>query len=259
MRLLILLLVLVLPSLSSAAPQGTEQRITTRDQVTVPVFVRWQENAKATLVLFSGGAGGYGKIGEEGWPTSGNFLIRTTPHWAAHPFNLVMVGRPSDGIDLGNGAIRSGSQHVADNLAVLRALRHQSPLPIWLVGTSMGTISAASTAIHDKEGLVAGLVLTSSITGRQIPGAVPGLDLSAIRIPTLIFHHENDACKHCQADEARTLGKGLSQAPIQKTLIVGGGANPTGSPCGPFHYHGYIGMEKEAVDRIAEWILSPAN
>ena len=253
------MLVLALPSLSSAAPQGTEQRIATREQVTVPVFVRWQENAKATLVLFSGGAGGYGKIGDEGWPTSGNFLIRSAPYWAAHPFNLVMVGRPSDGIDLGNGAIRSGSQHVADNLAVLRTLRQQSSLPVWLVGTSMGTISAATTSLNDSEGLVAGLVLTSSITSRQVPGAVPSLDLSAIRVPTLIFHHKNDACKHCLANEARTLEKEFTQALIRKTLIVGGGSNPTGSPCGPFHYHGYIGMEKEAVDLMAEWILNATN
>lgn len=88
-----------------------------------------------------------------------------------------MVGRATDGIDLANGAVRIGEKHAADNVAIFSAIKQQSPLPIWVVGTSMGTISAAAAAIQDNEKLIAGVVLTSSIVAYKIAGAVPRQDL----------------------------------------------------------------------------------
>ncbi|MEI7429947.1 MAG: alpha/beta hydrolase, partial [Betaproteobacteria bacterium] len=238
---------------------GEEQRIDTREGVSVPIFTYWQSDAVATVVLFSGGGGGYGRIDNEGWPSSGNFLIRTGRHWASHPFNIVMVGLPTDAIDLALGGIRTGARHAADNLAIFKAIKLKSTLPIWLVGTSMGTISATAAAIQDSENLVAGIVLTSSITGYRIDGAVPKQDLEHIRVPTLVFHHQDDACKFCQAHEAKDIAGQLKNAPIKKTMIVTGGSGATGNTCGAFHYHGYIGMENEAVDMIAAWILKPTE
>ena len=238
---------------------GEVQRIATRENVSVPIYAYWRNDAVATLVLFSGGAGGYGRIGEDGWPMSGNFLIRTGKYWASHPFNIVMVGRPSDGIDLALGGVRIGEQHATDNVAIFKVIKRKSTLPVWLVGTSMGTISAAAAAIRDDASLVAGLVLTSSITGYKIDGAVPKQDLKKIRVPTLVFHHEDDACRFCLAYEARNIAGQLENAPIKKTLIVRGGSEIRGNPCEAFHYHGYVGMEKEAVDIIARWILRPTE
>ena len=34
-------------------------------------------------------------------------------------------------------------------------------------------------------------------------------------------------------------------------------AATTGPVCEPMHYHGYIGMEAEAVKMISDWIKSP--
>ena len=52
---------------------------------------------------------------------------------------------------------------------------------------------------------------------------------------------------------------GLSNAPIKKLMVVNGGANPTGDECAGQHWHGFIGMESEAISHIAEWIKAPAN
>ena len=41
--------------------------------------------------------------------------------------------------------------------------------------------------------------------------------------------------------------------------MVDGGANPYGNPCEVHHWHGFIGMEKEAVDMISAWIKRPAS
>jgi pimeloyl-ACP methyl ester carboxylesterase len=241
-------------------PRGV-QRIPTRADVSVPVYTLWRDDAVATVVLFSGGAGGYGQIGEDGWPSGGNFLIRTGQHWATFPFNLVMVGRPSDGIDLALGGVRAGEQHAADNRAIFKAIKLKSPLPLWVVGTSMGTISATAAAIDDSEAsehLVAGLVLTSSITAYKAPGAVPTQAIEKIRVPTLVLHHENDACKVCRPHEAKDIAGKLKNAPISKTILVNGGSGASGNPCEPLHYHGFIGMQDEAVDLIAAWIINPS-
>ena len=241
---------------------GEVQRVATREGVSVPIYTLWRKGAVATVVLYSGGGGGYGRIGEDGWPSSGNFLIRTGKHWATHPFNLVMVGRPTDGIDLSFGGVRAGEQHAADNSAIFKTIKQKSALPIWLVGTSMGTISATAAAIRDsesRENLVAGVVLTSSITAYKIPGAVPKQRLEKIRVPTLVLHHEEDACQICQAHEAKQIANELKNAPIKKTILVNGGTGATGNPCEAMHYHGFIGMENGTVDLIAAWIIHPTE
>lgn len=229
-------------------------QVETRPNVRVPIFEVWNSGAIATLVLFSGGAGGYGKLDPDGWPGSKNFLIRTGKLWAAYPFNIVMVGRPTDGIDLKDGSVRIGEQHTADNISVFKAIKGKSRLPIWLVGTSMGTISAASAAIQDSEHLIAGIVLTSSVTAYKIKGAVPRQDLAKIRVPVLVVHHARDACKVCAPHEAKNIVGALSHAPLKELIFVEAGGGESGDPCEPMHFHGFIGAEAQAVALIAKWI-----
>jgi hypothetical protein len=136
-------------------------------------------------------------------------------------------------------------------------LKRDAGLPIWLVGTSRGSISAAAAAIAFGNEELAGMVLTSSVTSIQKPGAVPYQALETIRIPVLILHHERDACSVCSPQEVARITRGLKNATVKKEVFVNGGGGPTGDPCEAFHWHGFIGMEKEAVDIVAEWIKSP--
>ena len=230
------------------------KQIETRPGVRVPVFEVWQPKAVANVVLFSGGGGGYGQIGEDGWPLSRNFLIRTGKDWAAHAFNLVMVGRPSDEIDLQDGINRIRDEHQADNLAIFKTIRQKNNLPIWVVGTSMGTISAAAAAIRDQEHMLAGVVLTSSITSYRVNGAVPKQDLDKIIVPVLVLHHAKDACAFCKPQEAPQIISRLSKAKRKELVLFEAGEGASGNPCEALHFHGYIGAEKQAVDLIAAWI-----
>ncbi len=170
-----------------------------------------------------------------------------------------MVGRPSDGIDLAAGWVRTGDLHGKDNVAIFKALKQRSPVPLWIIGTSMGTISAVAAAIRDADGLVAGVVLTSTILAYKVPGAVPTQDLAKIRVPVLLFHHEHDACWACRAHELRFASDKLTNAPVVKTILVSGGEGAAGTPCEPDHHHGFVGMREDAVDRIAAWILAPGR
>ena len=242
---------------AQASAAGEVLWVATRPNVRVPLFAVWNPQATATIVLFSGGAGGYGKRNPDGWPGGQNFLIRTGKLWASYPFNVVMVGRPTDGIDLHDDMVRIGDLHAADNVAVFTAVKAKSALPLWVVGTSMGTISAAAAAIRDTSGQVAGVVLTSSVTGYKKPGAVTRQDLGKIRVPTLVVHHARDGCRLCTPYEAKTIPAALTHAPVKVFLLVTEGGGESGDVCEALHFHGYIGAEASVVDQIAHWVQNP--
>jgi hypothetical protein len=78
-------------------------------------------------------------------------------------------------------------------------------------------------------------------------------------VPVLVYHHEKDECDSTRPQEATLIVKNLESAPERKLVLASGGANPSGDPCGAFHWHGFVGMERQAVDKIAAFIRVPAN
>jgi pimeloyl-ACP methyl ester carboxylesterase len=202
--------------------------------------------------------GGEGAIGYKGGvPTSRNFLVRSRDLFADAGFNVAVVGKPSDHDDL-DLAFRAGAAHVEDLRLIAERLKSQLGKPVWLVGTSRGTVSAAAAAALLDPSTDAGIVLTSSVTYSKSAPAVPTLALQDIRVPVLVMHHKRDACKTCDPREAHLITERLTGAPVKKLLLVDGGGGASGDPCEPLHYHGYIGMEKEAVDAIAAFVRNPA-
>ena len=158
---------------------------------------------------------------EDGRATGGNFLVRSAPYFIARGYNVAIFGRPSD-MELG-WTERTGAAHMTDIAKVLEFMKRQSDLPVWVVGTSRGTVSATAMAVHVKDPAIAGLVLTSSIVRRSTPGAVPTQNLQAIELPVLVYHHARDGCKHCQASDTPAILQGLTRAPVKKLMVVDGG------------------------------------
>lgn len=251
-----LIAVLLLMIGFAAHAEGLLFKVPTRPDIKTTLFWESVDGAKATVFLFPGGGGGFGKI-VDGKPTSNNFLVRSVPYFLASGFNVAIFGRPSDSEDL-DYADRISDTHLLDVRAVLDYVKKQSSAPVWIIGTSRGTVSATAMAINVQDTAIAGLVLTSSVVNYKKTGAVPKQDLSAIKMPTLVLHHRKDACIHCQPHEVPAILHGLKNAPIKKLVLVDGGSNPTGDVCAGQHWHGFIGMEKEAVDMISEWIKTPA-
>jgi hypothetical protein len=229
--------------------------IDTRPGVRVAYWLMEREGASATLVLLPGGSGSIGM--KEGVPTSANFLVRSRDLFAASGFNVAIVGRPSDKDDM-DPAFRSSASHVEDLRLVVERLRKDLGKPVWLVGTSRGTISAAAAAIALEPSSLAGVVLTSTITTGRRSGSVPDLALSKVRVPVLVVHHRLDACRSCDPREVGRVIDGLTHASVKKLVLLDGGGGASGDPCEALHYHGYIGMEKEAVDAIVGWIRNPS-
>jgi pimeloyl-ACP methyl ester carboxylesterase len=227
--------------------------IDTRPGVRVAYWLMERPDAKATVVLLPGGEGGIGMKG--GVPTSENFLVRSRDFFAAAGYNVAVVGKPSDRQDL-DIYFRSGADHAVDLRRVVEKLRKDFGKPVWLVGTSLGTISAATAAIAMGPDEIAGAVLTSSRTsGRAVN--VQNLALGEIRVPVLVVHHRDDACPSCDPREAPRIVAALKNSPVKKLLILTGGGGASGPPCEALHYHGYIGMEKEAVETITAWMKDP--
>jgi len=235
--------------------QATDRliQLASRSEVSISYWWMPQNGAAATVLLFSGGTGGMGF--RDGLPQSQNFLIRSRDEFAKAGFNVALMGNPRD-MPRMLPAFRQSPEHFNDVRSVVEDIRSRSDVPVWLVGTSQGTISAAAAGIA-LGAAIEGVVLTASLTGQQHGGSVSDLPLDQLRVPVLVHQHAKDSCKLTPPYLAERLMGKLTAARVKKYMLVDGGKNPTGDPCQALHYHGYIGMEAEAVAQIASWIQRP--
>jgi len=139
--------------------------------------------------------------------------------------------------------------------AVVTDLKARVPgAPVFLVGTSRGTVSAAAVGARLGDA-VAGVVLTSSMfrpAGPRSTEPGPGLsrfDFKSLKVPALIVHHREDTCGSTPYVEAHLLAK---RFPL---ISVKGGLPPQSSPCEALSAHGYLGKEPETIEAIVGWML----
>lgn len=222
---------------------------------------------KAAAILFTGGQGvaNIPDRPDPAWAQQGNFLVRSRELFRGHGLFVAVIDAPSDRKGEGGlGAFRIAPEHAADIAAVIADVRRRSAgVPVWLVGTSRGTISAANAAARLKPPQAAdGLVLTSTLTARA-PGKVPkpgvaetvhDLDLGAIRLPTLIVYHRDDACYRTPPSDVPALRQMLAAAPRIAVATIEGGEPPRSDACEALAAHGFLGREAHAVKTIADWI-----
>ena len=232
--------------------------IPTRPGVTQRFLLLTPEKPKAAVILLAGGDGGLG-ISQNGSirSLSNNFLVRSRQLFADRGMSVAVVDAPSDRQKMALKGFRQKPEHVADIKAVIAWFRDQNILPVWIVGSSMGTQSAAfiATELSVKQGGPDGLVLTSTILLDNKESAVPEMPLGKITMPVLVVHHEQDGCKHCPFSAIPGLMKKLASAPRKELVAFRGGEN-RGDPCNALAYHGFNGLESEVVGKIADWIYA---
>ena len=260
-RVLVLASVACLVVLTCVVEQtsGAEQvvDVPTRPGVTERVLVLTGEEPRATVVLLAGGHGGLqiSPDGKLGWG-GGNFLVRSRRLFADQGLMVAVVDAPSDRqADPFLNGFRQTREHVADVKAVIAWLRQKTAAPVWLVGTSRGTQSAAfiATQLSPADGGPDGIVLTSTVLSDPRGRAVPDMELRRITIPTLVVHHRDDGCRLCLYRDVPSLMKKL-KTPRTELLTFDGGIS-RGDPCEAFGHHGYNGIEREVVGAIAAWIV----
>lgn len=252
------LLAAVLASPAAAqAPRVVD--VPTRPGVTQRFLVLSPDQPRAAVILFAGGQGGLqiAADGSLGWGR-GNFLVRSRELFAAHGLLVAVVDAPSDRQSAPFlGGFRQTREHVTDVKAVIAWVKQRTPIPVWLVGTSRGTQSAAfvATELRPDRGGPDGLVLTSSVLRDPRGRPVPDMPLEKIAVPVLVVHHKQDDCRVCAFADVPRLMARLPAARGTELLAVDGGVSQ-GDPCEAFAYHGFNGIEREVVGRIAAWIAA---
>jgi hypothetical protein len=248
---------LCLLALLPAAPARAGEELImlpTRAGVTQPFWLLTPPAAPvASVILFTGGNG---LLASARGPvlSSNNFLIRSRAKFAAAGFLVASVDTPSDQPTLED--FRGTAEHARDIAFVIAYLRAKAAVPVWLIGTSMGTISAANAAARLKTGGPDGLVLTSSIltSTRNSRSLLNTVAVADIAIPTLFVHNKDDACFRTPFGGLSGMMEDFTHAPRKALIAVSGGAPPQSDPCEPLSRHGYIGIEDEVVGDIVHWI-----
>jgi len=207
----------------------------------------------ASVILFAGGGGKLnienGVLGRG----NSNFVVRSRFRFAREGFNVAVVDAPSDQRNL--RGYRDTLFHAVDIKGVIAYLRKASNVPVWLIGTSRGTISAANAASRLKEGGADGLVLTATVFEQSGGGGtLTDVDLGSITIPTLFVHHKQDRCRVTPYAGVAPHMKGLKNAPKVEQIAFEGGLPAQDSHCGNQGPHGFLGIEDEVVRAIGNWI-----
>lgn len=211
--------------------------------------------ARAVAILFAGGAGRVDLERETARKAleRGNFLVRSRQLFAQRGIAAVVMDAPSDESGGMADEFRLGSSHAEDIAKVVADLKARYPgSPVFLVGTSRGTISAASAG-KQLGPAVDGVVLTATLflaAGRR-PG-LSGFDFATIPSPVLFVHHVDDGCAYTPYSSARRLA---DRFPV---VAVSGGRPAQSKPCEAMSPHGFIGKEAETVDAITNWMLKRA-
>ena len=185
------------------------------------------------------------------------FLVRSRAEFVRRGVVAAILDAPSDqqrGWGMAD-EFRLSEDHAVDISAVIVDIRKRLPnLPLFLIGTSRGTISAAALASRLKPP-IAGTVLTATMfrsAGQRSKEPGPGLskfDFASISVPLLFAHHVSDQCSVTPYGDAARFS---DKFPL---ITVWGGLPPESGPCEARSQHGFLGKEADTVEQIVNWML----
>jgi hypothetical protein len=229
---------------------------------------RSQPQGAIALVLLVGG-GGHLDLNAKGCPRAlkGNSLVRMLPLFQAEGFATALVDAPSNRRgEEGLAGDRLTPEHAQDIGAVIASVRARSGGPVWLVGTSRGTLSAVNAAARPAgpggpDGLVLASALMSGDAGARKPWVahtVFDLPLESITVPVLLLGHAADRCPRSPVGLMHDLAARL-QSGREDVVVVTGGPAPAGVPkglpaCEGRAPHGFVDQEVEVAAGIARFV-----
>jgi pimeloyl-ACP methyl ester carboxylesterase len=220
--------------------------VTTRTLIVTP-----DTPPRAAAIMFVGGNGDLSAM-------KGNFLMRIRQGLAKAGILLAFPDAPSDRAGGNNlqGNFRASEQHARDAQGIVQFLKKQADVPVFLIGTSRGSTSAANAAARLGPNLIAGVALTSSVTqeGERGQISVYQTGVKDIRVPALVMWHDQDACRETPPAVAGVLAETLKASSKVTVKTLTGGLSPRSGPCDAGSAHGFLGIEGQASAAILAWI-----
>jgi hypothetical protein len=183
----------------------------------------------------------------------GNFLVRSRRQWLDDDILVAVVDAPSDQWAAFSQQWRETPRYGADIAALLNDISARYKVADWtFVGTSEGSISSFHAARMNPM-LARRLIETASVfsPSRNGPG-LSGIDLGTLPAATLWVHHEDDPCRYTAYRDAKEFAE-KSGKPL---LTMRGGGPGRGGPCEAYTAHGFVGVERDTVRAMLDWIRS---
>ena len=181
---------------------------------------------------------------------NGNFLIRSRRFLVDESVVSLIVDCQSESGDYCAGNYQASKQRQEDVDQLISEVKKRVPsiTEVWLVGTSMGTISSSFMPIHNATAY-AGAIHTASITEPYARGSyreLGGFDYKKSKIPQFFIHHSGDPCALTTYSGAKSITEKYGAA----LVTVSGGTGFQGPACAAFTEHGFRGKEKEVMNAI---------
>lgn len=216
--------------------------------------------AKANIILLAGGRGVV-KLSRTGEINAmkGNFLVRTRRLFADKGYLTALVDAPMDRRNkIGLlGGFRTSAEHGDDLARVAARLHALNRKPVIVIGTSRGSVSAANLALRGAEGTVTAAVLTSSVVKDNAKGrSIKALPLGRIEIPVLFVHNKGDGCHVTLLKDVELVVRAMKKQGVRTDLIAVSSNKATSGPCKGRSPHGFLGIERQVVEKIAGWLAT---
>ncbi|MGE0422969.1 MAG: alpha/beta hydrolase [Reyranellaceae bacterium] len=258
-RLLIACLVALVAIPAHAAE--TVLTLTARPGASFRVLTDRPARPVGSVILLAGGSGVL-DLGDDGriGGLSQNHLVRTRKAYVRAGYAIFV---PDMAGDIRNAsAYRFGAAHATDLAAVVAAARAVGG-PVFVIGTSRGSVSVVALFTRQTGPLPDGVVISSGtlMDNGRMRGAASAGDLGRIRVPVLLLRHESDSCAASSPRDADRFKASLTGARSVEIVTFSGGGpqSAKADPCGPQHYHGFLGIEDQVVARTVAWMGANAK
>ncbi len=225
-----------------------------KKQVGVYSIKKGSRNPTKLAVLLPGYPSVVRPVVENGVMTSsklnGNFLIRARRHLVDETVASLVVDCQSESGEYCSSSYQASKQRQEDVDLLISEVKKLTPsiTEVWLVGTSMGTISSSFMPIHNASAY-AGAVHTAAITEPYARGSyreLGGFDYKKSNIPQIFIHHISDPCALTTYSGAKLIAEKFGA-----TLVtVSGGTGFQGPACAAFTEHGFRGKEREVMNAL---------
>lgn len=259
MTLLAVLLTLLVAA--TALPAWAAESVLTlmpRPGVTLRVLVDRPAAPVGSVVLMAGGDGvlDLDAKGNIGSALRANHLVRTRADYVKAGYAVFVPDVASD--QRGTRGYRFGTDYPNDVAAVIAEARKVAS-PVAIVGTSRGALAVAAvftrqSAVRPDAAVISSGVLMGNDGGAGSASTMG--DLSRVYVPVLLLRHRRDACRvtpPADADRFKALLAGAPKVDIV-TLDGGGPSSSTADACGASHYHGFYGIDDQAVAATVQWL-----